>query len=571
MSIEKKPFELDFQRESQKIFKNNVSEYNTNDIYFLRRLNNLYGDALNAKGLNVADPFEANMFHYNKLGFKGNIDHPRVSKTYVFFTRPELNFSFENISSVPFFKWLYAQDIGKMIMAALTDPEYFINAPTAFNAANFDSKEFESILSNFKDNMKSYEKTMADSSPEDGFAKYGLNSTNGQDFSGLDSNGEDDADDVANLQAVNLDAIGMDENALQILAKNSDALQSQYTEFYKSVSTTLATALSYANGRDENGTNNKYIQTLEENNLFQAKSSIFGGEDYLNTTPFIPLLSNIVTSLDGAKDFNLDLYNYEEDEHGTSLSVATGMDTVWKEGDFSTSIEDIIYSPGALLFMVWLLYIHYVSRGYIMPTREHITERILDYTCSAYIFVIGEDGRRIDRFGKFTGCFPTSFPLSQQLLHNNQIDPDMLHKFSVNWHFNRYTPMDPQIFTDFNFISQTEWLIKLKDPLWENLYTRGSEKNLGSNIYDTSTTTDKQIIEKAFNRPSGLWDLVKAPGMSGKLPPSLYPDSRRPNNFWGGYPFIYKGREFLWVQPSYTNLDLSTEIISEESSEDKKV
>ena len=171
MSAEKKPFELDFQRESQKIFKNNIKEYNINDISFLRKLNNLYGDALNAKGLNVANPFEANMFHYNKLGFKGNIDHPRVSKTYVFFTRPELNFSFENISSVPFFKWLYAQDIGKMIMAALTDPEYFINAPTAFNAANFDGKEFESILSTFKDNMKSYEKTMADSSPEDGFSQ----------------------------------------------------------------------------------------------------------------------------------------------------------------------------------------------------------------------------------------------------------------------------------------------------------------------------------------------------------------------------------------------------------------
>jgi hypothetical protein len=497
------------------------------------------------------------MFHYNKLGFKGNIDQPRVTKTYVFFTRPELNFSFENISSVPFFKWLYAQDIGKMIMASLTDPEYFINAPTAFNASNFNGKAFESMLNNFKDAMKTSEKNMAGTSPDDGYAKYGLNSSNGQDFSGLT---DDDSEDVENLQAINLDSIGMDENALQILAKNSDALKSQYTNFYSSASKTLATSLAYANGRDENGTNNKYIRTLRENNLFQAKTSIFGGDDYLNTTPFIPLLSNIVTSLDGAKDFQLDLYNYEEDEHGTSLSVATGMDSVWKEGDFTTQIEDITYSPGSLLFMVWLLYIHYVSRGYIMPTREHITERILDYTCSAYIFVIGEDGRRIERFGKFTGCFPTSFPLSQQLIHNNQIDPDMLHKFSVNWHFNRYTPMDPQIFTDFNFISQTEWLIKLKDPLWENLYTRGSEKNLGSNIYDTSSTTDKQIIEKSFNRPSGLWDLVKKPGMSGKLPPSLYPDSRRPNNFWGGYPFIYKGREFLWVQPSYTNLDLSAEV-----------
>ena len=336
MSKEKKPFELDFQRESQKIFKNNVNEYNTNDISFLRRLNNLYGDALNAKGLNVADPFEANMFHYNKLGFKGNIDHPRVTKTYVFFTRPELNFSFENINSVPFFKWLYAQDIGKMIMASLTDPEYFINAPTAFNAANFNGKEFEEALTNFRDAMKDAEKNMANTSPDDGYAKYGLNSTNGQDFSGLDNNEEDDAEDVENLQAVNLDSIGMDENALQILAKNSDTLQTQYTKFYQTASKTLATSLSYANGRDENGTNNKYTRTLRENNLFQAKMSIFGGEDYLNTTPFIPLLSNIVTSLDGARDFQLDLYNYEEDDHGTSLSVATGMDTVWKEGDFTT-------------------------------------------------------------------------------------------------------------------------------------------------------------------------------------------------------------------------------------------
>ena len=571
MSTEKKPFEIDFQRESQKIFKNNVSDYNTNDISFLRRLNNLYGDALNAKGLNVADPFEANMFHYNKLGFKGNIDQPRVTKTYVFFTRPELNFSFENISSVPFFKWLYAQDIGKMIMASLTDPEYFINAPTAFNAASFNGgKAFTDALQKFNTLMKDSEKEMADTSrppkstTDDGYAKYGLNSSNGQDFSGLTDDSEDDSEDVENLQAINLDAIGMDENALQILASNSGALQSTYTKFYASATATLATSMAYANGRDENGTNNKYIRTLRENNLFQAKTSIFGGDDYLNTTPFIPLLSNIVTSLDCAKDFQLDLYNYEEDEHGTSLSVATGMDSVWKEGEFTTSIEDITYSPGSLLFMVWLLYIHYVSRGYIMPTREHITERILDYTCSAYVFVIGEDGRRIERFGKFTGCFPTSFPLSQQLIHNNQIDPDMLHKFSVNWHFNRYTPMDPQIFTDFNFISQTEWLIKLKDPLWENLYTRGSEKNLGSNIYDTTTTTEKQIIEKSFNRPSGLWDLVKKPGMSGKLPPSLYPDSRHPNNFWGGYPFIYKGREFLWVQPSYTtNLDLSAEVSPE--------
>ena len=41
------------------------------------------------------------------------------------------------------------------------DPEYFINAPTAFNASNFNGKQFEETLTNFKDAMKDSEKNMA--------------------------------------------------------------------------------------------------------------------------------------------------------------------------------------------------------------------------------------------------------------------------------------------------------------------------------------------------------------------------------------------------------------------------
>lgn len=560
-SSTKEPFEMEFQRNSQKVFKENTEIYNSNDIDYLRKLKTLYGDAVNARGLNVADPFEANMFHYNKLGFKGNIDHPRVTKTYVFFTRPELNFSFENINSVPFFKWLFAQDIGKMIMASLTDPEYFINAPTAFNTNKFDEKQFIEALTIYKKEVKEFEKRAAESSKEDGFYDNGLNISEGQDYSGLT---DDDAEDVEELNSISLDSLE-DENVLNMLSKNADTIQRMYTDFYgkNGSSETIAKALSYGVRSETTGPNAHYSKILNEHGLFQAKSSIFASDndEYYNTTPFIPLLSNITTNLDGSKDLNLELYGYEEDDHGTSVSVATGMDSVWKEGDFTTQIEDIAYSPGALLCMAWILYIHYVSRGYIMPTREHITERILDYTCSAYIFVIGEDGRRIERFGKFTGCFPTSFPLSQQLLHSNQIDIDMLHKFSINWHFNRYTPMDPQIFTDFNFLSQTEWLVKLKEPFWEDLYKRGSESKLGvdESTFDKSLSTNEQIITKALNRPGKLWELIKRPGMSGKLPTGMFPDSRRPNNFWGGYPFIYKGREFIWVQPNYINVDLTPE------------
>lgn len=550
MAVDKTKYELDFQANSRKIFEDNESNnYNDNDISFLRKLNELYGDAMNAKGLNVADPLEANMFHYNKMGFKGNVDQPRVNRTYIFFTRPELNFSFENIQSVPFFKWLYAQPIGKMIFASLTDPEYFINAPTAFNTRKISQEDILKYLNAHEEAMKSTESTLASSSSSDGYKDYGLSENSGQNYDAM--NPDDDQDDAEELRALPLDSMAED-SALDILAKNAQQIQNAYNNFYKSGSAynNLKQALSFE--RDVNGTNNAFLTRLQQNNLYQAKSTILStdSEAYWNTTPFIPLLSNLTTSVDGAKDFNLESYTYEEDEHGASLSVPTGMDSVWKEGDFNSQIEDIIYSPAALMMMTWLLYIHYVSRGYITPTREHITERILDYTCSAYIFVIGEDGRRIERFGKFTGCYPTSFPLSQQLLHNNQIDPDMLHKFSISWHFNRYTAMDPQIFTDFNFLSETEWLVKLKEPFWENLYTRGSESTInGINVYDTTVKNNEMIVE-SFGRPKELWDLVTVPGMAGKLPAALVPNSGNPNNFWGGYPYILNGREFIWVRPN---------------------
>ena len=95
-----------FQTEFNKINKNsNARTFTTNDMNFLKEMNKLYGNAMSAKGLNLIDPIAANFFHYNKMSMRGNTDYPRVTRTHVFFTRPELNFSYENINSIPVFQW----------------------------------------------------------------------------------------------------------------------------------------------------------------------------------------------------------------------------------------------------------------------------------------------------------------------------------------------------------------------------------------------------------------------------------------------------------------------------------
>ena len=162
-----------FQTEFNKINKNsNARNFSTNDMNFLKEMNKLYGNAMSAKGLNLIDPIAANFFHYNKMSMRGNTDYPRVTRTHVFFTRPELNFSYENINSIPFFQWLYSKRIGKMIMTALTDPNYFINAPSMLNTSGVDKKEILEIYAKLAQQKAEYDYKLAQAEHVKEFANW---------------------------------------------------------------------------------------------------------------------------------------------------------------------------------------------------------------------------------------------------------------------------------------------------------------------------------------------------------------------------------------------------------------
>lgn len=590
--------ENEFEKKSNKVFKNNTEKYSKNDKAFLKHINQLFGNAMSAKGLNVLDPLYANFFHYNKMSMRGNLDMPRITRTYVFFTRPEMNFSYENINAIPFFKWLYSKRIGKMIMASLTDPEYFINAPSALNGAagNMTNQQIYEIMKEYTDTInkmqKAYNSTRGDSdwkniiaSDEDedtraavatfqeglskvpsmaaAYSASGQHTIGGQNVVNAD---QDDPNEVNRLTSMQIDSLydqEMLDNLKKSLEDNSSLFNTEYKKYEQRLDEIMKQMEKIETPLSEDE-KYKYYTSL---NLHQAKHILKErhnrkGDRFEFTSPFIPLLNNTCTQLNGAKDLSLESHNYEEDEFGTYQHVATGMDEIFGPGTLNTTFEDFLYSPVSLMMMCWVFYIHYVSRGFITASREHETERILDYTCSAYVFVIGEDGRRIERFGKYTGCYPTTFPLASQLDHNLNPDNDAFHKISISWKYNRYEPMDPQIMADFNFLSESEWLCKLKPPLWENLYDR--HDNVRANTFEKMEAGHLKQGEMEdlakLNRSSALWEMIDSDtvGMSGQLPPALIeaddPDNSpitQINNYWGGYPFINDGTELIWVLPKF--------------------
>lgn len=592
--------ENEFEKKSNKIFKNNVYNYSKNDKEFLRHINQLFGNAMSAKGLNVLDPLYANFFHYNKMSMRGNLDAPKMTRTYIFFTRPELNFSYENINAVPFFKWLYSKRIGKMIMASLTDPEYFINAPSALNGVSgkMTNEQIYQIMREYTSTVskmhKAYNTSRNDSdwntimggddnsdnrSPTASFEevlkqKYGYGGAGSSGSSGTQSTNEkDDPEEVARLNSLEIDSL-YDSELLEKFKKEIEDGGSKFNTEYERYEKNLNSILSKLETIDKPLSEDEKYKYYTSMNLHQAKHILKEnhnreGDKFEFTSPFIPLLNNTCTQCNGGKDLALESHNYEEDEFGSYQHVATGMDEIFGPGTLNTIFEDGPFSPVSLLFMCWIFYIHYVSRGFITTSREHETERILDYTCSIYAFVIGEDGRRIERFGKYTGCYPTSFPLSSQIDHNLALDQEAFHKINISWKYNRYEPMDPQVLMDFNFLSESEWLCKLKPPLWENLYDRHGNVQALNNSFEKierGGLKDGEIEDlRKIGRSSSLWELINdtTAGMSGQLPPALieadYPDSPilQINNYWGGYPFIKDGAELIWVMPKYAKTSLN--------------
>lgn len=596
-----------FQTEFNKINKNsNSRNFSTNDMNFLKEMNKLYGNAMSAKGLNLIDPIAANFFHYNKMSMRGNTDYPRVTRTHVFFTRPELNFSYENINSIPFFQWLYSKRIGKMIMTALTDPNYFINAPSMLNTSGVDKKEILEIYAKLAQQKAEYDYKLAQAEKEKEFANWMQKANSGafdtavaappsnpnvggyqtainernkamgvtggsSSSSSTQSNEEIESKFEADLEStINLDEL-TDSDAMQLFSTDFKQVKAVFNQFDNVYAQHIERINAY-NSKIDKGSG----QRLSDLGLKYAATWMNDEdnrtENFRYTTPFIPLLGNTCVSVDGAKDANMNTHTYEEDKFSSNMTVPTGFDEMWSSGSLSTSFEDLAYSPVALMMMCWLFYIHYVSRGYICTTKDHIQARVLDYTCSIYVFVLGDDGRRIERWAKYTGCYPTNFPFSQQILHNIAAEPDMLQKFSINWNFNRYEPMNPEVFTDFNFLSESEWLCKLKPAFWENSYvgTAYKERDMISTSFINNTKLNgmEEFTARSLNRPEALWDVIQPElrGMSGMTPPSIVESDYdgKVTNYWGGYPYIVNGTDLIWVTPEMSpkNGEVTRDLIS---------
>lgn len=169
-------------------------------------------------------------------------------------------------------------------------------------------------------------------------------------------------------------------------------------------------------------------------------------------TPFVPFVSNLCRDLSGGSDIILETHETDGDLSGNKLSYAAGADEFGTVGEMTMNFDDIYYSPIMHWLIIWVMYMHGVAKGILTPRWEYIVNRIIDYTSSAYVFMLGPDQKKIVRYSKFTGVFPKSVPFGA-IQHNREIDMEALKNVQATFQYNFYEAMNPEVLVDFNNIS----------------------------------------------------------------------------------------------------------------------
>lgn len=198
-------------------------------------------------------------------------------------------------------------------------------------------------------------------------------------------------------------------------------------------------------------TNNSGLFSLLNYNGFGSGEQT-GQIGSYTTSPFIKLLSNRFVNIDigdttaQSKQYGETFYGYKMEVPGPIVESING-------GQFSITFQETRDGAIMKIMKTWVEYMENLARGTMYTSEEAKTQKILDYTCSVYYFLLDFDGQTIQYYTKYTGCTPTNIPysnFSQEVAGGHDAVT-----MSISFNFSFKEDMDPQILSDFNLLNSS--------------------------------------------------------------------------------------------------------------------
>lgn len=181
---------------------------------------------------------------------------------------------------------------------------------------------------------------------------------------------------------------------------------------------------------------------------FAAASPYFNDE-----SPFNVPLSNALVGISGWPDFVIESKTSDPGIFSEDMTMARGSDWGRRTYPLSCTFRDVQGGYIMAYFYYWLVAMTLQMEGRTIAYPDDREFIRMNYTCSIYRLTLDPELRRITKWVKATGCYPTSVPLGDvfnfgpgdSFIHTSQ-------QFTVNFVANNIRYMDPIHLEAFNVL-----------------------------------------------------------------------------------------------------------------------
>ena len=271
--------------------------------------------------------------------------------------------------------------------------------------------------------------------------------------------------------------------------------------------------------------------------LDTKQSNEYSGEHPLTDTnqAFIPVFTNLLTSLSGWPDETLDLYTSAPGYKNEVYILADHLGATLNTFSLTATFRNIEGDPINAILSTWLTYIKGVSNGSIVPYYEMIASRTVDYQTRIYRLILDKSRRYIQKIACCGASVPVANPLGAAFNYA-EAKPivEETNEQSVPFTCVGYNYNDPIIARDFNAtvryynplmnnVNRPKAMVKVPNDSLQIFNFKGYPlitQNMELQWYVTETTYTKTMesLGMSPDTPKDIPHIIDADTNRGKLP-----------------------------------------------------
>lgn len=195
----------------------------------------------------------------------------------------------------------------------------------------------------------------------------------------------------------------------------------------------------------------RYVRCVLDPRLNYSNAGLFDCPLLDHDSAFIPMLSNLCTSLSGWQDPSLDTFTSSPGVYKEQYTIVDSIVNIYSQYDMTATFRNIVGDPVSLLFMTWMRYISNVYLGIMMPYTDMITGNEIDYQTRIYRLVLDSTKRKVIKYAHTGVSVPLNMNIGEAFnFESDKVYNQAFDSVQISFRCNGALYNEPIVIENFN-------------------------------------------------------------------------------------------------------------------------